>query len=234
MPRKIEMPKGKIGPQFTKKILPWVETFWHTHKRYPTDTELSNQFGFNADDLLRLRASKFYNECLKNRGISQNETFFTEKQVAAISLITNFTDKRSVNAKLAGIGVTPEMYQGWLSNNAFKRELQSRADEVLDNVYPEAQTALANKVRSGDVPALKFYYEITGRASSPEAINLKLVMAKMLEAIEKHVKDPEIKMLISQEIMGAVGTPSVAAVPPISQPKSVKELYTNHVAHNEL
>lgn len=223
MPTKIKMPKGQIGPSVTKKILPWVEVFWHANKRYPTDTELAAEFGLEAVDLMRLKTSKFYNECLKNRGIRQDERFFSEKQVAAIALITNFADQRPTDAKLAGIGVTPEMYNGWMQDRAFKRELQSRADEVLDNVYPEAQTALAKKVRSGDVPALKFYYEITGRASSPEAINLKMTMAKMIEAVQKHVKDPAVLQAIASELQGVA---PVADVPATPIPElSMKELY---------
>lgn len=228
--KRLELPKGKIGPSFTRKILPWVENFWHQHKRYPTDTELSNQFGFDADDLVRLRGSKFYNECLKSRGMSQVETFFTEKQIAALALITNFSDRRPVDAKLAGIGVTPEMYQGWMSNPAFKRELQSRADDILDNVYPEAQAALAKKVSQGDVSALKFYYEITGRASSPEAINLKMAMAKMMEAVMKHVKDPAVLQAIASEMQG-LNAESVTPVA-VVQSQSVKELYLETVHGN--
>lgn len=217
--RHLKFPQGKIGPNFTKKILPWIETFWANHKRYPSDAELVAEFGFTQPELMRLRNSKFYNECLKNRGIRQNEQFLSERQVAAITLITNFADQRPVDAKLANIGVTPEMYQGWMHDPAFKRELQSRADEVLDNVYPEAQTALAKQVRNGNVPALKFYYEITGRASSPEAINLKMTMARMIEAVQKHVKDPAVLQAIAGEL---TGTLPVGADPSVA---TVKELY---------
>lgn len=223
-PRKLLLPKGKLGPNFTRKILPWVEVFWHQHKRYPSDTELSEQFGFDAQDLLRLKASKFYNECLKSRGIRQNEGFLTESQVAAIALITNFTDKRSVHAKLAGIGISSEQYNGWMQDRLFKAELQSRADDILDNVYPEAQAALAKRVSQGDVTALKFYYELTGRASSPEAINLKMTLARVIEAVQKHVKDPATLEAIGAEILAIA---PVASVPksPIPEIRGMKELY---------
>ena len=82
---------------------------------------------------------------------------------------------------------------------------------------------MAKKVRSGDVPALKFYYEITGRASSPEAINLKMTMAKMIEAVQKHVKDPAVLQAIASELQGVA---PVADVPATPIPElSMKELY---------
>ena len=209
---KVTLPKGKIGPQATKKILPWVETFYARTGRYPTDLELADYFKFDAGDLMRLHSSKFYNQCLENRGIRREPNFFDEKQVATLALVTNFTDKRSVQAKLASIGVTSEMYQGWMRDTAFKRELQSRADDVLDHVFPEAQTALAKKVASGDVPALKFYYEITGRAQSPETVNLKLAITRVIEAVQKHVKDPAVLQAIASEIQSSQGEAPVATV----------------------
>lgn len=218
--RRLQLPKGKIGPQFTKKVLPWVETYWHNHKRYPSDTELCTRFGFDHLDLQRLHSSKFYEECLRVRGITRTAGQLTDKQVAAVSLITNFSDTRPTAAKLAAIGVTPEEYNGWLSNPTFKNELTVRADDILDNVYPEAQAALAKKVKTGDINALKFYYEITGRAQSPETVNMKLTMVRLIEAVQKHVKDPKVLEAIANEInaVAPVAEQTPAALPSVPNP----------------
>lgn len=219
-PKQLMLPKGKIGPQFTKKVLPWVETYWHNHKRYPSDTELCTRFGFDHFDLQRLHSSKFYDECLRVRGITRIAGQLTDKQVAAVSLVTNFSDTRPTAAKLAAIGVTPEEYNGWLSNPAFKNELTVRADDILDNVYPEAQAALAKKVKTGDIQALKFYYEITGRAQSPETVNMKLTMVRLIEAVQKHVKDPKVLEAIANEInaVAPVAENVHAALPSVPNP----------------
>lgn len=229
--RRLTLPKGKIGPNFTKKILPWVETYWHNHKRYPSDTDLCTRFGFDSLDLQRLHSSKFYDECLRVRGITRDTSHLTDKQVAAISLITNFSDVRPNAAKLAAIGVTPEEYNGWLSNPEFKNQLTLRADDILDNVYPEAQAALAKKVKTGDVNALKFYYEITGRATSPEAVNLKLTMVRIIEAVQKHVKDPEILQAIASEInaVAPVAEQTVRELPSVPNPVSMTQQYKDHL-----
>jgi hypothetical protein len=225
--KKLELPKGNLGPNFTRKVIPWIEIFWHSRKRYPTDTELAQQFGWNAEEILRVAGSKFFNNCLKQRGIRRSDSvFLTEKQVACISLVTNFADPRSVSVKLAGIGVTSEMYNGWMQDSQFKRELAARADDILDNVYPEAQAAFAKKVRSGDMVALKFYYEMTGRANSPEAINVKMTMARLIEAVQKHVRDPAILAAIAAELSES----TVAAVP-VAEIPSTPSLRANYMAH---
>lgn len=216
-----------IGPQFVKRIMPWVEDFWHSHKRYPTDLELSAKFGFDEQQLLQLRHSKFYNNALKNRGISQNSTEFTSKQIAAMTLITNFMDPRPPQAKLASIGVTVEQYNGWKSDTKFMEALRARADDLLGNVYPEAQAQLAKKVASGDFQSLKFYYEITGRAQSPESINLKMAVVKIVEAIQKHVKDPAILQAIANDVQGNSLISPVAA--PQAQELTMKEQYEEFV-----
>lgn len=213
MPNKVKVPKGEIGPQFTKRVLPWIETYWYTNKRYPSDTDLITQFSFTPLELEKIHASKFFKQSLERRGIqTPGRVHLSDKQMAAIAVQTNFIDRRPLDAKLAAIGVTSEMYNGWMQDPEFKRQLQSRADEITDNVYPEAQAALARKVSEGDVPAIKFYYELTGRANTPETINLKLTLLKIQEAIERNVKDPVVLQNIAQEIASALGAP-VAAVP---------------------
>ena len=219
----IEFPRS-IGPKFVKKIMPWVEMFWHNKQRYPTDGELAKRFGWTAEQIEILHCSKFYEDCLKARGITRSSESLDARQVAAISMITNFSDTRSTDVKLAAIGVSPEELNGWYSNPFFKNELAARADATLENIYPEAQAQLARQIKKGSFPALKFYYEITGRAQSPETVNIKLAMIRMLEAVQKHVKDPEVIAAISREMTGAVA--------PASEP-TVKELYVGHL-HNEL
>lgn len=228
---------NKPGPAFVKKILPWVEMFWHNHKRYPTDAELADRFGFDAEQLQVLRYSKFYNDCLKQRGISQVQEYFTPEQVATIAMVTNFADPRSLDVKLAAIGVTAEQYNGWMANPAFKRELAARADDIMENIYPEAQAQLAKKIRNGHFQALKFYFEVTGRANSPETVNLKLTMQRLVEAVEKHVKDPAILAAIASELQAVApvieapkGLPVASSNPAFEKNNSVTQNYREHLA----
>lgn len=219
-----------IGPKFCRPILPWVETFWHNKKRYPTDDELAHKFGLTVDQLFRLHQSVYYANCLKARGITREVNDLTERQVAAIALITNFSDNRPSEVKMAAIGVTAEELNGWYSNPTFQRELAARADAILDNVFPEAQAQLARQIKKGSFPALKFYYEITGRAQSPEVVNLKMAMQRLVEAVQKHVKDPAIIQAIGLEMQGIVSSTSDEAIPITSAPKPPVAIEVTHDA----
>jgi hypothetical protein len=122
------------------------------------------------------------------------------RQVAAISLITNFSDRRSIPAKCAALNITEEELNGWYADPLFKAELAERTDAVMSNSFPEVQASLIRQIQKGNFPAIKFYYEITGRAQTPEQINLKVAILKLQEAVQKHVKDPEVLSAIANEL----------------------------------
>ena len=223
-----------VGPKWVNKVLPWVETFWHSHKRYPRDEELIAKFGFTQVQLMQMHEAKYYKLCLESRGITREVNNLSARQVAAITLITNFSDTRPTEIKMASIGVTTEELNGWYANPTFQRELASRADSILDNVYPEAQAQLARQVKKGNFPALKFYYEITGRAQSPETVNVKMAMMRLVEVIQKHVQDPEVLAKIAAEMRGIPElNPNASISGGAAAPVAAKELYDGHV-HSEL
>ena len=214
LPAVNKFPKDNyIGPRFTGKILPWVETFWHDYKRYPSYADFHTKFGFTHEQITVINTSKFWKICLRDRGIrlpDEDPYTFTEKQVAALSIMTNFSDKRPVDARLMDIHVTPEQFHGWMSDPAFKDAYNRRSEDAFVNFAPVATMRLGELINKGNFPAIKFYYEITGRAASPEAINLKQAMQVIIEAVQKHVKDPEVLAAIVGEVRTVRGLQGLA------------------------
>lgn len=200
---KNRFPKGGIGPQFVSRFMPWVESYWHEHKHYPSSSDFVGRFGFTAEQVSLLNGSKFWLQALDRRGIARpdrNTDFLSAKQVAAIAIITNFQDTRNPVARLAQIDVTEEELNGWYSNPAFKAELSRRAEDVFENIAPDATVELARAIKRGNFQAIKFYYEITGQASSPEVVNMKKVIQILVETVQEHVKDPAVLQAISAKI----------------------------------
>lgn len=200
---KNRFPKGGIGPSFVRTFMPWFENYWHEHKRYPNEADIIQRFGFKADQVALLNSHKFWLESLDRRGIARPDRDaeeLTDRQIAAIVVLTNFNDTRNPVARLASLNVTEEELYGWYSNPAFKRELARRAEDTFENVAPDATVELARAIRRGNFQAIKFYYEITGQASSPEVINLKRVIQILSEAIQKHVKDEDVLRALGAEI----------------------------------
>lgn len=202
----IKFPKQSVGPQFVQKAMPWFELFWHHYGRYPQNDEIMGHFKFTLEQCELLNLSPYWIKSCESRGIRLPEqNSLSDKQVAAISLITNFSDRRSIPAKLAAIGVTEEQINGWYKDKEFQQELQIRTEAVLENSHAEVQASLIRQVQKGNFQAIKFYYEITGKAQSPEQIELRRAMQILIEAVQKHVQDPETLQRIGAEIQAIKG-----------------------------
>lgn len=201
-----------IGPKFVKNFMPWFEHFWHTYKRYPSNADIAQQFGFTNEQIALMHGSKFWQLSCQRRGIRidnpnklNDAPRLSDRQIAAIAIITNFSDRRSPVARLQGAGITEEELNGWYSDPLFKEELARRAEDAFDNVAPVAQANLARLIQSGNLNAIKFYFEVTGKAQTPEAINLKRTIQFLVEAVQKHVKDPEVLKAIAEEVNAVRG-----------------------------
>lgn len=198
-----ELPKKGMNIKFANLLLPWVEQYWSGKKRYPDTSAMMEHFGLTRDEVLLINTNRMWLACLDRRGIRRPdvaEDFLSPKQMAAIALITNYHDTRHKDVKLASIGVDLEEYNGWMNDSAFKNALSARSDDVLNHVGVDANIALAQLIQAKDFRATKFYFEITGKASSPEAINVKQSMQILIEAVQKHVRDPEILQAIANEV----------------------------------
>lgn len=192
-----------LGPKYFNKIMPWFESFYHEYHRYPNATELVEHFGWTLEQLNAVNSNKFWLSMVDRRGITRPDrdaSVLSARQIAAITVLSNFHDVRNPVAKLAAIEVTEEELNGWYRNPHFMAELRRRTDDALDNVAPDAQVALAQAIKKGNFQAVKFWYEITGRAQSPEQVNLKMALQTLIEAVQKHVKDPEVLAAIGEEV----------------------------------
>ena len=197
------IPKKGITIKFVNLLLPWVENYWVARKHYPSTEALMQEFGLSFEEVIFLNQSNMWLKCLDRRGIRRpnvDSDFLSPKQQAAIALITNYHDKRHKEVKLAAIGCSLEEYNGWMNDKAFKDALSVRSDEVLNHVSIDANITLAQLIQAGDFRATKFYFEITGKASSSEAINVKQTMQILIEAVQKHVKDPKVLQAIAEEV----------------------------------
>lgn len=190
-----------FGPKFVRRAMPWFEQFWHANQRYPEADEIMAFFGCTLQQVASLNTHRFWLQALDRRGIARpGISGLNDKQIAAIALLTNFNLVEPVQDKLGSIGVSEEELNGWYQNPEFTDELTRRADHVLHNISSDATMGLARLIKDNDFRAIKFYFDITGKSQSPEAINVKQAMQILVEAVQKHVKDPEILKAIGDEV----------------------------------
>lgn len=171
-----------------------VEQYWHQHHSFPPDDF------FDGTLVLEKPAFK---RAMSMRGIIMPSEIedLTSEQMAAILSVTNYLDKRSQASKLKALGITNQQWQGWLVNPKFKQYLHNTSSSTFNDALHTAQEGLMRKVEAGDVNAVKFYMEMTGRytESGGQVENLKVIISRLIEVIQRHIKDPEQLRAISTD-----------------------------------
>lgn len=193
------------------EVLAWIEEWWLRREEFPPVGAFNN-FWPDFDLQAALRHETFL-YALDQRGIKlpSPDDKLTSEQIAAVATLSNFTDGRSRSAKLRDLGITPAKWQGWLKNKHFKQFLHELAgNNFMDNV-DAVQEGLLNAARKGSTDAVKLYMEMTGRytGQSQEVMNIKIILSRLLEAIQMHVKDPNVirEIGIDFELIMAGGKP---------------------------
>lgn len=198
------------------RLVNYIEQHWQRHGKFPLIPTLENNFPGAAQDV----AEPHVVAALVNRGVKVPKPDaipdeLTEEQVTAVSLILDWTDHRSHNTKLRSIGVTPTKYQGWLKNPVFKEYLHSLSAQSLDDALNVAHEGLVKATAKGDVNAIKFYMELTGRFSSDtgQSQNFRVMIQRMVETIQRHVKDQDTIRLIAADFEVIMRGEQPATVP---------------------
>lgn len=211
-------------------VITYIEQIHTKSGKFPTYRKLMNLFedepGFDINAYLKHPTFRL---ALVNRGISAPYSLntgtpeegqyeppknFSREQMAAITTVINFEDKRPRTVKLKELGISPAQWQGWMRDEHFKTYLQEVSTSTLqDNLYV-ANEGLMKAVDRGDINAIKLYLEITGRHSDdvPAMRNLKVMLSRLIESVQRHV-DPATMRLIAQDfdMIQAGGIPVVQA-----------------------
>lgn len=210
-------------------LICFVEEFWHEHKGFPSnDTIKENVSGFsNTDELDSELYSPIVRKFLTNRGIdygvsvsqdevetgkfkTKNPSRLSDKQIAVINTLLNPLDQRTLNKKLADLGVSPTTYQGWIKQKRFSDYMRARSEELFSDAMPIAHAALMDKVAKGDMRAIKFFYEMSGRftgANNEEIINIRMLLARVIEILQRHLDVNTLRVVANE--LGSLAAPVI-------------------------
>lgn len=199
-----------------EEFLNFLEQYWYTYGSIPTQAR-AEELGISKD----LWQSSFSNnefrkQCL-DRGISLRglkldleplpewkQQMLTEEQLTVANIMLDFTDNRSASKKLQDLGISTAKYQSFLKDQAYQDYITTRAENLLGDNQHEAHLSLINRVRSGDMSAIKYFNEITGRyvpSSGDKDVNVTMILMRTLEIIQRYVKDVQTQELIAQEFL---------------------------------
>jgi hypothetical protein len=184
---------------------------------WPTDPALYHKAGKRPSitAIQQYKSTQHFRSGMAERGIEVEEAeTLSQEQIACISLLTNMSDRRSLGSKLKALGIKEPKYRGWLKQKKFNDAIRGIAGRGLEEAIPLAEVALSNAAVDGDLHAIKFLMEVTGRynPSQQQAIDAQALIAVMVDAAQEVLgNDPEklrqytdIVRLKAQTIKGVV------------------------------
>ena len=132
----------------------------------------------------------------------------TSQQMLAIQVLTNPTDKRALKDKLRAVGVTYPVYRGWMNQPAFSQYMFKITEGMLTDHLPDFNTALTNKGLAGDLNAIRYINELSGRhdPNRQQVLDLVAIVEKLLDIIQRNVTDPVVFQKIAAEFQMTVAS----------------------------
>jgi hypothetical protein len=192
-------------------VLTYIEqVWWEDNKSVPTDEKIAEATGVGLQTIkgywkdsnfraaLNARGVTFVNEMTSGKALS-----YAQLQVA--NMLMNIMDKRSLREKLQAAnlpGVTPAQVGAWMRQPAFQAHLRRRAQVLYDDADVSANLALVKAIDAGDLKAVQLFLEMTGRYTprSTVDVNIHAVLARVVEIVSIHVRDPAILEAIAHDM----------------------------------
>lgn len=172
----------------------FIERTHSSNGSAPTDSQIIARFGISADELAAFKVNPLVLRSMAARGIPYPNPAdkFSQRQMAAAATMLSYTDRRSDEKKLRDIGVTPREWAGWLQDEEFANYLRDRSERMATNSIHEAHLGLIKGMRSGNTASIKLFLEMQGRYNPEQEnqINVRLVLHKFIEVIQRYVNDP--------------------------------------------
>lgn len=203
---RMAIPDGEEPEKF-RRVVGAAYTAWigSVGKRIP-DAEDVREYvpNITLKVIGRIMETPEFVNAIRNRGVPwASEAGLTTRQMLALSVMTDPTNKKNPAAKLRTVGVTYAEYRAWQRNPAFKAKLERIINNMVGDHISDMQVALVNKATNGDLNAIKFVYEMTGKydPASKEVVQLRALVASLLEILSKHLStQPEVMAAVATDI----------------------------------
>jgi hypothetical protein len=105
---------------------------------------------------------------------------------------------------------------GWMRQKEFAAAFAAKSEDNLKKYLPIADQALGQLVQSGDMKAITFLNQLTGRFDPNAKANLDVpaLLMQIQDIIVRHVLDPVVKRNIARELIAlASGQSHLSALP---------------------
>ena len=209
--------------EFDLQIVTFLDQQYQLTGQLLSADKALKDFGIPVGEFKKTLAKESVKNALTERGIvfERFNTDWTAKSLTPVQLLVanallDLTDTRSQKKKLQDLGVATVTYNAWLRDPVFKDYLHFRAEQLIKDNRHEVDTALLDRVRAGDLKAISYYNEFTGRfvqQSRTQSANIDIggIIVKILEIIDEVVTSGPEKQLVSLKLKQLIAQRNAAS-----------------------
>lgn len=174
----------------------------------------------SAAKISKVVATEEYKQAMFARGINvrKNKGILPE-QSYALEIITDPSRKnQDLGKKLASAGVSYTQWRSWLKDPLFSKAFNTITENMLSEHQGDVHVALVNRAISGDMRAIEYFNQVTGRfdPNRTQVLNLQSIISGLLEIITREVTDQPTLIRLSDGIdrlLNKENVPAISASP---------------------
>jgi hypothetical protein len=125
-------------------------------------------------------------------------------QLLLINSLLDFNDPKPDHKKIKELGISSRTYSAWRRDPAFLSYLKKRVEGIVGEDDDEISRSLFERARDGDITAIKFYYEITGKyrpQSAGQQQDFRYLILRVQEVLLRNLQGyPELMQKIGLEL----------------------------------
>jgi hypothetical protein len=200
-------------------VINFIEQMYYIDGAVASTDRIATALSVDKTTVEKILKRDFVRENIQGRGISLavEKDLLTTKQLTGLAVFFDTKDGRSLRKKLSDAEISTGEWEAWKSDPVFSAHMRARAEAALVKNLAETEVALLDSAHRGDISAIKLHLEMTGRWSSKTVgeLNVEFLLMKILEAVQKHVKDPVAIEAIANELLALVPNQSAPSAPAI-------------------
>ena len=205
--KRVSTPRGFTDFVFRSAVSAF-DTAFRTLGRIPTVDEVHDTWKrIPKATYAAIWVTPEFKQALEYRGIDwEVDSGLSMEQSMLLHKLVDFTDKRSLGAKLKDLGIPMVRYQAWLQSPLFNESLRVRTERMFGEAVPLALQKLLTNMDAGDQRAVEKVLEITGRwnPAQQQVEDVKRVVVAIVESVIKNVADLEVRRAIMADVQAQV------------------------------
>lgn len=174
------------------------------------------------------QTSKFQRS-LQDRGIATTKNpNLTLRQEMFLQAYLNPMNMKPPQTIAKQLKISTVELDGWMRQKHFAEAMSAKSEENLRKYLPLADQALGQLVQQGDMKAITFINQMTGRfdPNARSHVDIAALLMAVQDIVLKHVRDPITKRNIARELIALAQGNSSSTVIPEPMPDAIMDSET--------